>query len=354
MIAVDAMGGDFAPQVVVQGALYAARFHGVSIHLFGDKEVLEACLDATWESWRTLSIIITHCSQRLEMVDEPSRSVLQKKDSSLVKAVQAVAQNQCEAVVSAGNSGAMLVASTLLIGRIPGILRPAIGSFIPAEKRPFFCLDLGANVDCKPEYLEQFAYMGHAYVSGITEIKKPRVALLSNGHEPYKGSDCVKTVYDLLLRATHIDFIGNKEARDIFDGSVDVVVCDGFTGNVLLKTAQGVVKTFLQWLSQEASQSVLARLMLTVSYPIMKRLKARADYSSIGGGILLGVQKPVIIAHGSSNAKAIMQAILFAQKAIKERHIERFKEQLDIILMNHASYAKKVLFSNHSSITQTQ
>lgn len=351
MIAVDAMGGDFAPQVVVQGALQAARFHGVSIHLFGDKESLESCLDAIWKSWRTLPIIITHCSQRLEMADEPSRSVLQKKDSSLVKAVQAVAENQCGAVVSAGNSGAMLVASTLLIGRIPGILRPAIGSFIPAQKRPFFCLDLGANVDCKPEYLEQFAYMGHAYVSGITETKKPRVALLSNGHEPYKGSDCVKKVYDLLQNA-QIDFVGNKEARDIFDGSVDVVVCDGFAGNVLLKTAQGVVKTFLEWLSQEASQSILARLMLTVSYPIIKRLKTRADYSSIGGAILLGVQKPVIIAHGSSNAKAIMQAILFAQKAVEEKHIERFKNQFDTAFMNQASYAKKVTFTNHSSINQ--
>lgn len=336
MIAVDAMGGDFAPHAAVMGALEAARYHAVPVMLFGDEKQIVLILNNAYSAWKKLPIHIVHCSQLINMHDEPSRAVLQKKDSSLVRAVYAVVEGTAKAVVSAGHSGAMLVASTLLIGRTKGVIRPAIGGFIPTVNGSLFCIDLGANTDCKPEYLEQFAYMGHTYVQLMQKIESPRIALLSNGHEQYKGSSAVKEAYALLQKAP-IQFVGNKEARDIFDDSADVLVCDGFVGNVMLKTAQGAASTIMKWLSKEASRSWFSKMMLLASAPLLKQLKKRMDYARVGGAYLLGVKEPVVIAHGSSSSHAISQAILMAHAAVLDGRIALFNQKITQFLNTHAT-----------------
>jgi len=334
MIAVDAMGGDFAPRAIVQGSYQAAN-RGIPILLFGDsvhiKSILLELSQKDGKSLDSLPITIEHTTQIIGMEAEPGRAVLQAKDSSLVRAVQAVADGTAHAIVSAGNSGAALVAGTLILERVPGVLRPAIGDFLPTKSGSVFVMDLGANTDCKPEYLEQFALMGHAYVSMIKAIARPRIALLSNGHEPYKGSLAVKQTYDL-LRKSKLNFVGNIEPRELFDDLTDVIVCDGFVGNVMLKTMQGTAKTLISWIDTERSQSWLYTIGLLLSKGLFRGIKNKMDYAKKGGALLLGVKKPLIVAHGSSNAVAIEHAIVFAHKAVQERVIERFNAQLASLL----------------------
>lgn len=333
VIAVDAMGGDHAPHAIVSGAAKAAEA-GISIRLFGLKQQIIDQLTLQCVAWRKLPIEVVDCRDIISMGEEPARAVTEKKDSSLVKAVKSVADGLSAAVVSAGNSGAALVAGTLIIGRAPGIVRPAIGGYIPTKKEPVFCLDLGANTDCKPEYLEQFAYMGHVYVQLQRGIVSPSIALLSNGHEPYKGSTLVKEVYGRLLKNTTLNFIGNKESRDIFDGSVDVLVSDGFSGNIMLKAAQGAAATIIYWMREEAKKSWISRCLLYLSKPLLRSIRTKIDYSRIGGALLLGVKKPVIIAHGSSQADAIFQSITFAHKVVRDQRIERFNERLSLLYVS--------------------
>lgn len=326
MIALDAMGGDFAPHVTVIGALNAAK-KGIPITLFGDEFRIRTILDQSETQWRSLPLFIEHCSEEVAMGDEPSRSIIQKQDSSLVRAVCAVAQKKAKAVVSAGNSGAALVAATLIIGRVNGILRPAIGGFIPKKNGSLFCIDLGANTDCKPEYLEQFALMGHLYVQLFHHKQNPKIALLSNGAEPYKGSMAVKEAYKRLESST-LNFLGNLESRDIFDSSADVLVCDGFVGNVLLKGIQGTAKAISYWLKQEAQESWWWKLYFALGSRVFSRLKNKMDYAKHGGALLLGVREPVIIAHGSSCERAIEHALVFAHETVRKNVITSFNERL--------------------------
>lgn len=330
MIAVDAMGGDFAPHAIVEGSLLAAK-KGIPITLFGDKTQLILLLAQHTDTWQNLPLTIIHCSDVIGMDEEPSKSVLRKKNSSLVCAINAVKEGFANAFVSAGNSGAVLVASTLLLGRVDGILRPALGGFLPGQEGTVFCIDLGANTDCKVEYLEQFAIMGHAYVRLVKQIARPRIALLSNGHEPYKGSSVVKEAYQRLMHAP-LNFVGNVEARNIFNAQADVLVCDGFVGNIMLKTAQGTIHTIINWLKEESKKSWFSRLALLISSPMLKRLKEKTDYAKVGGAVLLGVTHPVIVAHGSSSGVAIMQAIIFAHTLVSEKRIETFNKVLNSLI----------------------
>ncbi len=336
MIALDAMGGDFAPHVTVLGALNAAK-KGIAITLFGDELVLGKLLDEHDSDWHSLPLFIEHCSQEIAMGDEPTRAIVQKKDSSLVRAIAALSNKQAQAVVSAGNSGAMLVAATLIIGRVPGILRPAIGSFLPKKNGSIFCLDLGANTDCKSEYLEQFALMGNVYVQMSKQIQEPKIALLSNGAEPYKGSALVKEVYKK-LEFSPLHFIGNVESRDLFETAADVLVCDGFVGNVLLKGIQGTAKAMMYWLREEAQRSWWARLYFMLGYRIFSRLKQKTDYAKQGGALLLGVREPVFIAHGSSSAYAIEQAIMRAHENIQTSFTQRYNALLSERLITWPMY----------------
>lgn len=340
MIAVDVMGGDYAPQEAVQGALAAAQ-KGIPLILFGNQDKVMPLLVHYCPKWRSLPIELVHCSDVIDMDEDPIRGVLRKKDSSIVRALQAVHAGKAQAFVSAGNSGAVVAAATIVLGRVAGVIRPAIGSFLPTAHGSLFCLDLGANPDCKPEYLLQFAYMGYAYVRLTKQIAQPRVALLSNGHESYKGSALVKSSFDLLAQAD-LEFVGNIEARDIFSGRADVVVTDGFTGNVLLKGIQGTAKAVMDWMKDEASRSLILKILFGVAYPVLRRIKNKVDYARTGGALLLGVNKSVVIAHGSSKEQAIMQAIIFAQKTVEDNITPTFNEMLKILLEESKATIKSV------------
>jgi phosphate acyltransferase len=345
-IAVDAMGGDYAPQEVVQGALAAAK-EGVPLILFGNQDKVMPLLAHYCPRWRSLPIELVHCSDVIDMDEDPLRGILRKKDSSIVRALKAVLAGKASAFVSAGNSGAVMAAASTVLGRVQGVMRPAIGSFLPTTAAgSLFCLDLGANPDCKPEYLAQFAYMGYAYVRLTKHIAQPRIALLSNGHESYKGSVLVKTAFEL-IQQTDLEFIGNIESRDIFSGRADVVVTDGFTGNILLKGIQGTAKAIMDWMKEEASRSLISRLLLSLSRPLLSRIKNKVDYAKTGGALLLGVNKPVVIAHGSSKGQAIMQAIIFAQSTVDQKIVPTFNETLRVLLKKGTDSIQKVKQSTY-------
>jgi glycerol-3-phosphate acyltransferase PlsX len=331
MIAVDAFGGDFAPEAVLQGSINAAR-KGVPIALFGPTEIVHACLQSLYPQWRAFPITIYDCTQVISMADEPVAAVTHKRDSSLVRIMDAVGQGECSAAVSAGNSGAALVAACLFIKRLPAIVRPALSVLLPTRTGGrCLLLDVGANVDCKPAYLEQFAYMGAAAAQSILSISSPRVALLSNGAEASKGNALAKQTFELLDKSP-LNFVGNIEGRYVFDGEVDVIVCDGFVGNVLLKTAQGAARFMQSSLKTIFTQSLWHRALGMINRPVLSQFKKRMDYTQYGGGLLLGVRKPVVIAHGSSQAYAIEQAIMQAHSLVQENVVEKLAAHINELI----------------------
>lgn len=329
MIALDAMGGDYAPVVTVHGAIAAAK-RGISVGLFGDPAILESELEKALPTWRSLPLSIIPCLETIGMDEEPSRTVLKKKDASLVRAVEAVAQGKAQAVVSAGNSGAALVAGTLILGRIPGIDRPALGMVLPIAGKQMFCADLGATTDCKPEHLEQFALMGHVYMKQFLHVDSPKIALLSNGHEPYKGSLVIKKAYELLEKRTDIAFIGNLEARDIFQGQADVLVSDGFTGNIMLKTVQGTMKEMFIRIKQEIDRSLWYKIVYALGGGLFHRLKDEYNYRDRGHAFMLGLQHPLLVGHGCSSALAIENALVDADKLVRTQFWTRYNHELAI------------------------
>jgi glycerol-3-phosphate acyltransferase PlsX len=333
MIAVDAMGGDHAPQAIVQGAVAAARC-GIPILLIGQQEAITPHLPSDWQR---LPLKIEFCTEYILMAEDPSKAIRSKPDSSIVLGMKALAHGTAAAFFSAGNSGAVLVASIFIVGRLPGVLRPAIGTFLPSRTSSFFCLDVGANVDCKAEYLHQFALMGHAYLQVAKNISYPRIGLLSNGHEPYKGSAEIKKAYDLLSK-TSLNFVGNVESREIGEDIVDVLICDGFVGNVLLKTMQGVARTMFHWIKDEAKKSWMRRCLLWLNQGIFKAIKHRMDYTAVGGALLLGVNQPVIVAHGSSDARAIENGIKFAYRIVQEQQVKKFNALLSSFLHEKSTF----------------
>lgn len=347
MIALDAMGGDYAPNVTVHGAINAAK-KGIEIGLYGDEQQIIALLHRIEPSWQTLPITIIHCSQVIDMAEEPTRSVLRKKDSSLVRAVESIMDGKSSAVVSAGNSGAALVAGTLILGRAEGIIRPAIGNFLPhTTGTPLFCMDLGANIDCKPEHLEQFAYMGHAYVKKVTGLADPRIALLSNGAEAYKGSALIKKTYEILA-ASGLRFVGNLESRDVFDGRADVLVCDGFSGNILIKTMQGTAHAITQWLKQEQTRSLMHRMFFAFGGRLFSRLHHKMNYAQRkGGSLLLGLKHPLIVAHGCSGVQAIESAIQLAHTTVRENFISSFNEEVSRVMLEKCIISTNRMKSLH-------
>lgn len=326
MIALDAMGGDYAPREIVIGAINAAK-RGVKVILFGDRQEIMAVL-SSYQEWQALPIEIEHCTEAISMGAVPSTSIVRQKDASLVRALHAVDQGRAQAVVTAGNSGAALIGGTLILKRVAGIIRPALGEFLPTRHGNVFCLDLGANTDCKPHYLYQFALIGHAYVSLVQNIPFPRIALVSNGAESYKGSQAVKEAY-VLLERSFLNFIGNIEPRDIFDIPVDVVVCDGFVGNIMLKAIQGTAKTMMHWIYDEVKRaSWWQRLLFVANKYVFSKIRSKMDYKRIGASILLGVKHPLLVAHGCSDAQAIENALLRAHTLVQNKVIDRFNIRL--------------------------
>jgi len=337
MIAVDAMGGDQAPRTVIEGAVAAAR-SGIPILLVGHQAAITSHLPSDWQ---TLPLTFEFCTDQILMTEDPGRAIRSKPDSSMVKGMKTVVNGKATAFFSAGNSGAVMVGSVLIIGRLQGIERPAVGTFLPTRRGSIFCLDVGANVDCKAHYLYQFALMGHAYLQITKNVKQPRIGLLSNGHEPYKGPVEIKKAYELLSQSS-LNFVGNIEARDLGEDIVDVLVCDGFVGNVLLKAMQGVARTMFGWIKDETERSWLRRCLAWLNRGIFKSIKNRADYTSIGGALLLGVNHPIIVAHGSSDARAIENGIKFAHRIVQEKQIIAFNELLTASLKNTQIFSETI------------
>jgi len=331
-VAIDAMGGDFGPEPIISGvldALKSTKFHAV---LVGDRgEITKHFPNGKIPS----NISIEESSDVIGM-DESATDALKRKESSIYKAVELVREKKADAVVSAGHSGATMSLATLRIGRVPGILRPAIATLMPTSTGGrTLVLDVGANVDSKPEHLVQFAIMGKAYAMDVLNHKLPRVGLLANGEEPGKGNEVVKGTHKELSSLKEFNFIGNVEGNDIFNGRVDVVVCDGFVGNVLLKTSEGVAEAIRGFLKTSIKQSIIAILGSTFMLGAFKALKKQIDYAEYGGAPLLGINGCAIVSHGKSNAKAIknaiFQAIRFVESGVNE----------DIKAFNERYHAKK-------------
>jgi glycerol-3-phosphate acyltransferase PlsX len=305
-IAVDAMGSDNSPQSEVEGAIQAARAFGVHVILVGKEAVLVPLLKE--KGGQSLSIEVRNATQVVLMDEQPTAALRKKKDSSLRVAAELVRDGHASGLVSAGNTGAVMAISKLVIGVIPGVDRPALAAIVPTLTGHAVLLDVGANVECKPHHLMQFAVMGHLFSKKIVGIQSPRIGLMSVGEEESKGNDLTKEVYKGLKKAS-LNFIGNVEGRDIYNGRADVIVCDGFTGNVALKTSEGLIEAVLKLLKDELSINVQAKIGALLSQQSFKRLKKRLDYTEYGGAPLLGLRGVSIICHGRSNSNAIKNAI---------------------------------------------
>lgn len=324
-IAVDAMGGDKAPGEIVLGAIQAAKKFPCEIVLVGDENQIREILNQEPDI-KKLAISIKHTTEVIEMGEHPADAVRNKKDSSIVVATQLVKSGECDAVFSAGSTGAAVTAAQLILKRIHGIGRPAIATPIPTPKGVTLMLDSGANVDSKPEHLVQSAIMGSLYAEHVFGVKNPRVGLLNIGEEETKGNELVKETYQLLKDAKNINFCGNAEGRDIPEGHFDVVVCDGFVGNVVLKFGEGLALTILKLIKEAIDDGGLsAKVGALLLTPTLKALAKKLDVSEYGGAPLLGVKGCCIIAHGSSDAKSICNAIGAAAEYVNGNVLEHIK-----------------------------
>lgn len=318
IIAVDAMGGDRAPHVTVEGAYLAVEELELTVALVGDKNIIDPLMEEHKYRKKKGSIVVVHAPDVIAMSESPSVALRKKKNSSISLALEMVKKGEADAAISAGNSGAMMAFSMFVMKRLPGVERPAIATVMPNINGATVLLDAGANVDCKPVNLVQFGIMGSAYASTILGIKLPRVGLLSNGEEEEKGTDLTRETHEL-LKKTPLNYMGYIEGRDIFKGNVDVVVCDGFTGNVVLKVAEGVAYAITHILKQEVNQSIFSKLGFAIAMPALKALKKKIDYEEYGGAPLLGVDGISIICHGSSSSYAIKNAIKYAKDCVEKK-----------------------------------
>ena len=315
-IALDAMGGDHGPEKLIAGAILALEEKDLELTLVGDQSEIEDCLAKLSPAdsvARRMQVL--HTSEVVEMGESPVDAIRKKKNSSVMLAFDLVKKGEAIAAVSAGNSGATLAAGIRKLGRIKNISRPGIANAFPTLKSPTVIMDVGANVDCRPQHLLEFALMASAFAS-VYNIESPRVGLLSIGEEAGKGNQLVKDTWSILSESS-LNFVGNVEGRDIFQGDVDVVVCDGFVGNILLKVSEGLVEASTQMLREGIMSSSLAKLGYLLARPVFNRLKKRVDYAEYGGAPLLGLDGTGIICHGKSNAVAIKNAILVAQQVVE-------------------------------------
>lgn len=316
-VALDAMGGDYAPLETVKGAVDAVKELDVNIKLVGPVEQLHAELAKYQYDKERIEIV--HASEVIGTDESPTMAIRRKKDSSLVVALNLVKNGEADAIVSAGSTGALLTGALLIVGRLPGVERPALGTCLPTKTGFTFLLDSGANVDCKPKYLEQFAKMGSVYVENVFGIKNPKVALVNIGAEKEKGNALTKETYELLEQTDTIHFTGNIEPRNIPYGEADVIVCDGFVGNTILKLSEGLAKTIFEILKGEIMQGFYKVGALILKTPF-KNMKKFMDSDEIGGAPFIGLKSLVVKAHGSSNAKAfknaVRQCVLFAEADI--------------------------------------
>jgi glycerol-3-phosphate acyltransferase PlsX len=323
-IAVDAMGGDRGPEVIVAGAAEAARKYAgeVEIVLVGRRERIEPAMSAFGSD--RASVEIVNATEIIEMSESPASAFRKKKDSSIVVAARLVKEGRVDAFVSAGNTGAVVASALVTIGRLPGISRPAISTLWPNKKDGAVVLDVGANHECTPKNLLQFAVMGEVYARYQLEIEHPRVGLLNIGEERSKGNELVRDAY-CLLEQEDVNFIGNVEGRDVFEGAADVVVCDGFVGNIILKFSESMYSFLAHMVKEEINKGVIAKAGALLMKGAFGGVRSQLDYAEYGGAPLLGVNGITIISHGRSSARAIKNAILAAKKSVEteiNRHIE--------------------------------
>jgi phosphate acyltransferase len=324
-VAVDAMGGDHAPREIVAGAAQAARELGLEILLVGPAGRIHSELQAAGGA--ALPIHAVDATEVIEMGEPPAMALRRKRRASILVAMETLRRGDAEAVVSAGNTGAAMAAALLTLGRIEGIDRPAIAAMLPTLRGRAIMLDVGANVDCRPKHLLQFAVMGSVYASRVLGVARPRVGIMSNGSEDNKGNELVIRAGGL-LRRSGLHFIGNVEGRDFFGGIADVVVCDGFVGNLLLKFGEGLAVGIFTLLREELSRGLLVRLGVALATPRLRALARRMDYTEYGGAPLLGVNGICIITHGSSRAKAIRNSIALAAESVRVRMVDTIRHDI--------------------------
>jgi glycerol-3-phosphate acyltransferase PlsX len=344
-VALDAMGGDNAPSATVQGAVEAAREYNMGVILVGNESLIRA--ELAKHDTQGLDLPIVHTNEVIEMDDHPATAVRRKKNASMTLALQQVRDGAALGAVSAGNSGAMMAASLFTLKRLPGVDRPALGGIFPTKTGACLVIDMGANTDCKPEYLQQFALMGSIYMERIFNVLSPRVGLLANGEEESKGNLQVLETHQLLkasAKTLGLNFIGNVEGRDIPQGNVDVVVCDGFVGNVVLKLSEGLSEVLLGMVREAMTNSLLSKLAALILKPGIRRVLKRVDYAEYGGIPLLGVNGSAVISHGRSNAKAIKNALRVARSTAETGVATSIAEGLKRLALAEAqNHAEKIV-----------
>ena len=325
-IAVDAMGGDNAPKVIVEGCIEAVLEYDIEVFLIGSKLKIQKYLKS--DTAKSNKIHIIESTEVISNEGPPVNAIKRKKDSSMVVGLKLVKESTCDAFLSAGSTGAFLAGSLLRVGRIKGIDRPALAPIIPTTKGGYMLIDAGANADCKPKNIFQFALMGSIYMERVMGISSPKVGLLSIGSEEGKGNELTKQSYNL-LKSSNVNFIGNIEARDIAFGICDVCVCDGFVGNVVLKNTEGLATAIMSMLKEEITKTAISKLGALLLKDSFKGLKKRFDYKEYGGAPFLGIDGIMIKAHGSSDAKAIKNAIRQAKLLYDNQCIEKIKEEIN-------------------------
>ena len=324
-IAVDAMGGDHAPDAIIGGALAAARRLGIGLLLVGPDDVVNRAL-SRFPGTNDVDVQVLHAPDRIEMAEAASSALRRKPQASIRVATEAVRDGRAAAVFSAGHTGAAVMAAHAAFGRLPGVDRPALATTIPTRRSPAILLDSGATVECRPQHLVQFAVMGSAYARLALGCESPRVGLLSVGEEESKGNDLTREAHQL-LKSAPIRFVGNVEGRDVYSGEADVIVCDGFTGNVTLKISEGVVETVERLLHEELTATVGTRVGYLLSRHAFRRFRKRVDYAEYGGAPLIGLDGLCVIGHGRSSAKAVRSAVAMTARLVNERLLDRLGQQ---------------------------
>jgi len=321
---VDVMGGDNAPYEIIKGAVEAAPKVDATIVLVGNARIIKETLE---KLPKQDNIKVQHASEVITNDEVPTKAIKSKKDSSMVVGLNMIKEKEGQVFISAGSTGALLTGALLIVGRIKGISRPALCPTLPSQKGPFVIVDAGANTNCKPDYLVQFAHMGNIYCKNVLGIKNPRVGLLNIGTEEEKGNDLTKATYSL-LKKEKFNFIGSIEGRDLMPGNVDVVVCDGFAGNVALKTIEGFGLAVFGILKETLLKGFIRKVGAMILKPALKEIKKKMDYTEYGGALLLGIDGGIIKCHGTSKAKEIKSAILQAYEFEKTNTIENIKEAI--------------------------
>ncbi|MBU0943359.1 MAG: phosphate acyltransferase PlsX [Proteobacteria bacterium] len=315
-IALDAMGGDHGPDELIAGAIQAVQETDLRVTLVGDGQPIRACLKRLSSDSEVLSRLqVVHTSEMVEMGESPVEAIRKKKNASVMVAFELVRTGEVDAAVSAGNSGATMAAAIRKLGRLKNVSRPGLASIVPTLKMPVVMMDVGGNVDCRPQHLFQFALMASAF-SQIFDIDAPRVGILSIGAETGKGNHLVKEAHAMLAESS-LNFIGNVEGRDIFQGDVDVIVCDGFVGNICLKVSEGLVEAAGQMIREGIMASWAAKIGYLLARPVFRRLKKRVDYAEYGGAPLLGINGTGLICHGKSSTAAIKNALIETGKIVE-------------------------------------